>query len=421
MRTRMQPIGQVWSKMPRVVRDLALQLGREVELEMSGHETELDRSLLEALKGPLTHLVRNSLDHGIEPPAQRAVVGKPAAGRLTLRAFHESGQVIVEITDDGLGIDPARVGATAVARGVLTRETLARMDPRDVLDLVFQPGFSTAEQVTNVSGRGVGMDVVRSSIERIGGSVDLSSTVGVGTTTRIRIPLTLAIIPALLVGEGGERYAIPQANLVELVRLEGADLRESVETLAGAPVLRLRGRLLPLVSLDGLLGGRHHPRWRREGHGRRAHRRTRRGGASPAGPRGLPRSPGGAAAHGRVPAGGDRPRARGALRGDRGGPVPRRPAAAGAPGPRDRAAADADPGCRPARGGGPRGRRSPGRDRHRQGPRRRRGARGHDRGGPPRRRPRLGRRAGPGHRPRRPRRRRRTPPGRSRRCCEPSR
>jgi len=255
MRTRMQPIGQVWSKMPRIVRDLALQLGREVDLDMQGHETELDRSLLEALKGPLTHLVRNSLDHGIEPPAARVAQGKPATGKLSLRAYHESGQVVVEITDDGKGIDPARIGDVAVSRGVVSREQLARMEPRAVLDLIFRPGFSTAETVTNVSGRGVGMDVVRTSIERIGGSVDMTSTVGAGTMMRIRIPLTLAIIPALVVGQGRERYAIPQANLVELVRLEGQDLRDNVETLAGAPVLRLRGRLLPLVSLSEALGG----------------------------------------------------------------------------------------------------------------------------------------------------------------------
>ncbi len=254
MRTRMQPIGQVWSKMPRIVRDLAHLLGREVALEMEGHDTELDRSLLEALRGPLTHLVRNALDHGLEPPEQRVALGKPAAGRLHLRAFHESGQVVVEISDDGRGIDPAVIGAAAVSRGVVTREQLARMEPRDVLHLIFRPGFSTAEQVTNVSGRGVGMDVVRTSIERIGGSVDMLSVVGSGTTCRVRIPLTLAIIPALVIGEADERYAIPQANLVELVRLEGQDLRDNVEVLAGAPVLRLRGRLLPLVSLAETLG-----------------------------------------------------------------------------------------------------------------------------------------------------------------------
>ena len=255
MRTRMQPIGQVWSKMPRMVRDLALQLGREVNLELEGHDTELDRTLLEALKGPLTHLVRNSLDHGLEAPADRVALGKPAAGRQHLRAFHESGQVIIEITDDGRGIDPERIAAAAVARGVVSRDALSRMEPRAVLDLIFRPGFSTAEQVTNVSGRGVGMDVVRTSIERIGGAVDLASTVGSGTTVRVRIPLTLAIIPALVVGEGGDRYAIPQANLVELVRLEGKDLAQAVEVLADSPVLRLRGRLLPLVSLGEVLGG----------------------------------------------------------------------------------------------------------------------------------------------------------------------
>ncbi|GAA3801835.1 chemotaxis protein CheA [Nocardioides panacisoli] len=255
MKTRMQPIGQVWSKMPRVVRDLAHQLGREVELVMEGHETELDRSLLEALKGPLTHLVRNALDHGIEPPDVRTAAGKPAKGTLVLRAFHESGQVVVEIRDDGKGIDPARIGAAAIDRGVVTREQLARMDAREVLGLIFRPGFSTAAEVSNISGRGVGMDVVRTNIERIGGSVDVQSEVGRGTTCRVRIPLTLAIIPALVVGEGGERYAIPQANLVELVRLEGEDLARDVERLAGAPVLRLRGRLLPLVHLAETLGG----------------------------------------------------------------------------------------------------------------------------------------------------------------------
>jgi two-component system chemotaxis sensor kinase CheA len=255
MRTRMQPIGQVWSKMPRIVRDLAHQLGREVALDMEGHDTELDRSLLEALKGPLTHLVRNALDHGLERPEVRRAAGKPEAGRLHLRAFHESGQVVIEITDDGAGIDPARIADAAVSRGVASRDALARMEPREVLDLIFRPGFSTATEVTNVSGRGVGMDVVRTNIERIGGSVDIASVVGEGTTCRVRIPLTLAIIPALVVGEQGERYAIPQANLVELVRLEGEDLRRNVEVLAGAPVLRLRGRLLPLVSLAEALGG----------------------------------------------------------------------------------------------------------------------------------------------------------------------
>ncbi|KRB77919.1 histidine kinase [Nocardioides sp. Root190] len=255
MKTRMQPIGQVWSKLPRVVRDLSHQLGREVELVMEGHETELDRSLLEAVKDPLTHLVRNSLDHGIERPEDRVAAGKPAKGTLSLRAYHESGQVVVEIADDGKGIDPQRIAAVALERGVVTADRLARMDSREILGLIFRPGFSTAAAVSNISGRGVGMDVVRTNIERIGGSVDVTSEVGRGTTTRVRIPLTLAIIPALVVGEGGERYAIPQANLVELVRIEGDDLRRQVEDLAGAPVLRLRGKLLPLVSLAEALGG----------------------------------------------------------------------------------------------------------------------------------------------------------------------
>lgn len=255
MQTRMQPIGQVWSKMPRVVRDLSHQLGREVELTMEGHETELDRSLLEAIKDPLTHLVRNSLDHGIEPPDTREAAGKPRKGTLLLRAFHESGQVVVEISDDGKGIDPEKIAAVAIERGVVTREQVARMDNRELLGLIFRPGFSTAAEVSNISGRGVGMDVVRTNIERIGGSVDVQSEPGRGTTCRVRIPLTLAIIPALVVGEGGERYAIPQANLVELVRIDGDDLGRDVQRLAGAPVLRLRGKLLPLVHLATALGG----------------------------------------------------------------------------------------------------------------------------------------------------------------------
>jgi two-component system chemotaxis sensor kinase CheA len=253
MKTRMQPIGQLWAKFPRVVRDLGNQLGRTVKLEMEGQETELDRSLLEAVKDPLTHLVRNSIDHGIETPSDRLAAGKPEQGTLLLRAFHESGQVVVEIVDDGKGIDPDKIGAVGVKRGLVTEDQLKRMENREILDLIFRPGFSTAEKITNVSGRGVGMDVVRTNIERIGGTVDLSSRPGHGTTVRVRIPLTLAIIPALVVGEGGERYAIPQANLVELVRVEGADLERDVEDLAGAPLLRLRGHLLPLVDLSNAL------------------------------------------------------------------------------------------------------------------------------------------------------------------------
>jgi len=251
MKTRMQPIEGVWSRLPRVVRDLGAQCGKQVKLVMEGRETELDRTLLEAVKDPLTHLVRNAVDHGLETPEERAAAGKPSEGTLTLKAYHESGQVVVEVTDDGKGMDPAKVGAKAVEKGLVSREQLARMSDREVLDLIFRPGFSTAEAVTNVSGRGVGMDVVRTNIEKIGGSVDLQSVVGEGSTVRVRIPLTLAIIPALVVRQGGELYAIPQVNLLELVRLDGDGEGNGpvIEHVAGAPVHRLRGSLLPLVFL----------------------------------------------------------------------------------------------------------------------------------------------------------------------------
>ncbi len=254
MKTRMQPIDHIWQRLPRVVRDLGAQCGKSVELTMEGRETELDRSLLEAVKDPLTHLVRNAVDHGLEAPAVRVAAGKPAEGTLSLRAFHEGGQVVVEVADDGRGIDPAAVGAKALDKGLVTRDELAAMSERDIIDLVFRPGFSTAAEVTNVSGRGVGMDVVRTNIEKIGGTVDLSTAVGIGTTVRVRIPLTLAIIPALLVGEGGDYYAIPQLNLLELVRLDPEAAEGGIENVAGARVLRLRGRLLPLVFLHEQLG-----------------------------------------------------------------------------------------------------------------------------------------------------------------------
>jgi two-component system chemotaxis sensor kinase CheA len=252
MRTRMQPIGGVWGKLPRVVRDLSASLGKQVRLELEGKDTGLDRSILEAIKDPLTHLVRNAVDHGLESPADRATAGKPVEGLLRLRAAHEGGQVAIEIIDDGRGIDPERIRAKAIAKGILTAQAAASSTPDELVRLVFAPGFSTAEQVTNVSGRGVGMDVVKTNIERIGGTVDIQSVVGRGTTIRIKIPLTLAIIPALIVTAGAERFAIPQVGVVELVRL-GAG-RRAVETVHGAPVYRLRGDLLPLVYLDRLLG-----------------------------------------------------------------------------------------------------------------------------------------------------------------------
>jgi two-component system, chemotaxis family, sensor kinase CheA len=254
MKTRMQPIGNVWGKFPRVVRDLSVQCGKQVRVEMEGQDTELDKTIIEAIKDPLTHLVRNAVDHGIEDAEARGAAGKPSEGCLSLRAFHEGGQVNIEITDDGAGIDVDRVRRKAVERGLVRPEVAERMGERESLQLVFAPGFSTASQVTNVSGRGVGMDVVKTNIERIGGTVDLSTELGRGTTFRIRIPLTLAIIPALVVSAGGERFAVPQISLVELVRLEGAAATAGIEHVHGAPVHRLRGELLPLVRLSDQLG-----------------------------------------------------------------------------------------------------------------------------------------------------------------------
>lgn len=254
MRTRLQQIDTLWSKLPRVVRDLSVQLGKTVQLDMVGRETELDKTILEAVRDPLTHLVRNSIDHGIESPAERQAAGKPAEGTLVLRAFHEGGQVSIEITDDGAGIDPAKLRDKAVSKGLLTREAADRLSDHEATALIFMAGFSTASALTNVSGRGVGMDVVKTNIERIGGSIDLTSETGKGTTVRIRIPLTLAIIPALVVTAAANRFAIPQVNLLELVRLDAAQAAAAIENVHGAPVYRLRGRLLPLVDLREQLG-----------------------------------------------------------------------------------------------------------------------------------------------------------------------
>jgi two-component system, chemotaxis family, sensor kinase CheA len=250
VKTRMQPIGNIWSQFPRTVRDVALGCGKEVAIEMEGKETELDKTILEAIKDPLTHLVRNSVDHGIELPEDRVKAGKNRTGRLTLRAFHEGGQVNIEIGDDGAGLNADRIRKKAVERALITAEQASRMTEPEIFNLIFQPGFSTAEKVTNVSGRGVGMDVVKTNVEKIGGTVDVQSTLGRGTTVRVRIPLTLAIIPALVVTCGWDRYAIPQVSLLELVRLTGDQIRTGIEMVHGAPVHRLRGRLLPLVYLS---------------------------------------------------------------------------------------------------------------------------------------------------------------------------
>jgi len=250
MKTRMQPIGNVWNKFPRTVRDLAISCSKEVRLDMEGQDTELDRTIIEAIKDPLTHLVRNCIDHGIEASEARKQAGKLPTGILKLRAFHEGGQVNIEISDDGAGLNGERIRRKAVERGLVSTQQAARMPDRDVFNMIFLPGFSTAEKVTNVSGRGVGMDVVKTNVEKIGGTVDVQSTAGQGTTVKIKIPLTLAIIPALMVTSGRERFAIPQVSLLELVRLESGESTKGIEMVHGAPVYRLRGRLLPLVYLN---------------------------------------------------------------------------------------------------------------------------------------------------------------------------
>ena len=248
MKTRMQPIGSLWNKFPRIVRDVSNACQKKVRLEMEGKETELDKTIIEAIKDPLTHVIRNSVDHGVETPEKRRAAGKPEEGRLLMRAFHEGGQVNIEISDDGNGINPEVVKRKALEKGLITAEQAARISERDAVKLIFLPGFSTAEKITNVSGRGVGMDVVKTNVEKIGGTVDVKSVLGQGTTLLIKIPLTLAIIPALVVTTGGERFAIPQVSLLELVRLR--ENQAGIERINGTPVYRLRGNLLPLLYLN---------------------------------------------------------------------------------------------------------------------------------------------------------------------------
>ena len=254
MKTRMQPIGNAWSKLPRLVRDLAQQTGKQIELEMQGAETELDRTVLDAIKDPLTHMVRNSADHGIELPAQQRAAGKPELGRVRLNAYHEGGHVVICIEDDGAGIPIDKVRQKAIKNGLVSERDAARLSDKEILAFIFVPGFSTAEKVTSVSGRGVGMDVVKTQIERIGGVVDLSSKPKGGTTIRIKIPLTLAIISALVVESGGLPLAIPQLGVVELVRLSAEDRHKKIERIHNKEVFRLRNRLLPLVYLDEVMG-----------------------------------------------------------------------------------------------------------------------------------------------------------------------
>ena len=253
MKTRMQPIGNAWSKLPRIIRDLAVDLGKQIDLKMLGAETELDRQVLDLIKDPLTHMVRNSADHGLEMPEERRRAGKPEKGVVTLHAYHEGGHIIIQISDDGKGLDVAKISAKALQNGITNETELAGLSEQQIMQFIFKPGFSTAEHVTNVSGRGVGMDVVRTNIEKIGGSIELRSALGKGSTFTIKIPLTLAIVSALIVEAGGERFAIPQIGVVELVRA-GAKSEHRIEVIDGSTILRLRDRLLPLMSLSKLIG-----------------------------------------------------------------------------------------------------------------------------------------------------------------------
>ena len=253
MKTRMQPIEHLWSKMPRVVRDLAKQTEKNVQLVMIGGDTELDRSLLEAIKDPLTHMVRNAVDHGVELPEVRKAAGKDPKGTVTLKAYHAGGQVVVDIIDDGAGIDPKAVANKALEKGLVTQQQLSEMSDKEIFNLLFLPGFSTAKKVSNISGRGVGTDVVKTSVEAIGGTVDVESELGKGSTWRMRIPLTLAIQPSLTVESHGELYAIPQVSLLELVVLDSSRKETSMEYVNASPVYRLRGMLLPLIRLSHVL------------------------------------------------------------------------------------------------------------------------------------------------------------------------
>lgn len=253
MKTRMQPIGNAWSKLPRIVRDLSTELGKRIELVTDGAETELDRQILDLIKDPLIHMVRNCADHAIELPAERRAAGKPEQGTIRLSAYHEGGSVTISIADDGRGLDVGRIRNKAIARGLATEAEIEKLGDAQISRFIFLPGFSTVDNVTAVSGRGVGMDVVKANVDSIGGMIDVASRPGFGTTITIKIPLTLAIISALIVVAGNDRYAIPQIAVRELVRVKAGD-DNRIEEINGAPVLRLRGRLLPIISLPELMG-----------------------------------------------------------------------------------------------------------------------------------------------------------------------
>ncbi len=253
MRTRMQSVGTLWSKLPRVLRDLSVSLGKKFTLVTKGAETELDRSIIESIRDPLTHIIRNACDHGIEPPGIREALGKPAAGRITLNAFHEAGQVTIEVSDDGAGIDPSVVLAKAMERGLVSQAAAPGLSEREIINLVLMPGFSTAKVVTNLSGRGVGMDVVKTNVERVGGTVELVSCPNAGTTVRMRVPLTLAIVPGLIVTAGKHLLAIPQTNLQEVVKIATEQAGTALETIQHNLFFRWRGELIPVGDLSAVL------------------------------------------------------------------------------------------------------------------------------------------------------------------------
>jgi len=254
MKTRMQPIANILNKFTRVVRDLSQQLGKTIELEIEGKDVELDKTILESINDPLTHLVRNSVDHGIETPLEREQMGKPPNGTITLKAYHDAGQVNLVISDDGKGLYPEKIAASAIEKGLVTEQQVADMSEKNKMELIFTAGFSMAKEVTDVSGRGVGMDVVVTNIQNLGGIIELDSTPGKGTTIQIKLPLTLAIIPSQITSVGNERYALPQVNLNELLRIPAAQVKEKIETVGDAAVVRLRGELLPLLNLSEMLG-----------------------------------------------------------------------------------------------------------------------------------------------------------------------
>lgn len=253
MLTRMQPIGNVFSKFPRVVRDLSKQLNKTIELTIVGNEVELDKTIIESINDPLTHLIRNSVDHGVEMPADRKRIGKSEKGLIILKAYHEAGQVVIQISDDGKGLDGEALAASAVSKGLITTEQAQIMSDKEKISLIFLPGFSMAKKVTDVSGRGVGMDVVKTNLDKLGGQVEIVSEVGKGTTISIKLPLTLAIIPCQIITTSGERYAIPQVNLEELLRIPANQVKKRVEKVGNAEVVRLRGNLLPLIRLSDVI------------------------------------------------------------------------------------------------------------------------------------------------------------------------